>query len=319
MAQLTNGNLIKVNGSPVGDEQPMEDAGAIVTTVGSPGSDDNFPTEQAVREALDPKAPLASPTFTGNVTIPTAVMGGHSITDVLVSTDGASTSDTVFVTPGWIDANAGGGGGGNTTQAITYASSITPDISLGNVITVSGITGALTVNNATNTTPGEEVYIRFELHVIGGGPITLGANYVLLDSNNNVPTDPGAVFFFSGITTSTGTIEGGFTPVTGSIAQGSITQEINAQTGTSYTLVDSDHGKLVTLDNAAAITLTVPSGLRSDFQCSLMQKGAGAFTLTASGTTIATEDSLVESRAQYAFVYLAHLGSEAYVATGGLA
>ena len=33
---------------------------------------------------------------------------------------------------------------------------------------------------------------------------------------------------------------------------------INAQTGTSYTTVLSDDGKLITLDNAASITLTIP-------------------------------------------------------------
>jgi len=36
-------------------------------------------------------------------------LGGHTPTDILVSTDGASTSDTVLVTPGWIDANVSGG------------------------------------------------------------------------------------------------------------------------------------------------------------------------------------------------------------------
>ena len=40
---------------------------------------------------------------------------------------------------------------------------------------------------------------------------------------------------------------------------------INAQTGTTYTLVLSDAGKLVTLDNAAAITLYVPEDASVDF------------------------------------------------------
>ena len=36
---------------------------------------------------------------------------------------------------------------------------------------------------------------------------------------------------------------------------------VNAQTGTTYTLVADDNGKLVTLSNAAAIAVTIPSPL----------------------------------------------------------
>ena len=47
--------------------------------------------------------------------------------------------------------------------------------------------------------------------------------------------------------------------------------KVNAQTGTTYTLTASDNGKVVTLDNASAITLTVPQTstetLAAHFQC----------------------------------------------------
>jgi hypothetical protein len=39
---------------------------------------------------------------------------------------------------------------------------------------------------------------------------------------------------------------------------GPVPASVNAQTGTTYTLQASDNGKVVTFDNAAAITLTVP-------------------------------------------------------------
>ena len=55
--------------------------------------------------------------------------------------------------------------------------------------------------------------------------------------------------------------------------------KINAQTGTTYTLTASDNGKVVTLDNAAAITLTLPETstetIAQGFQCVLIAKGAG--------------------------------------------
>ena len=48
---------------------------------------------------------------------------------------------------------------------------------------------------------------------------------------------------------------------------------INDQTGTAYTLVAGDNGKVVVLDNASAVTVTVPSGLGAGFNCSFVQKG----------------------------------------------
>lgn len=62
--------------------------------------------------------------------------------------------------------------------------------------------------------------------------------------------------------------------------------EINAQTGTTYTILAADNGKTITLSNAAAITLTVPAGLGAGFNCQIIQKGAGQVTVAASGTTV---------------------------------
>lgn len=61
---------------------------------------------------------------------------------------------------------------------------------------------------------------------------------------------------------------------------------VNAQTGTSYTLLASDNGGIVTLSNASAIALTVPSGLGAKFSCLLIQKGAGQVTIAGSGATV---------------------------------
>lgn len=59
--------------------------------------------------------------------------------------------------------------------------------------------------------------------------------------------------------------------------------QVNVQTGTSYTLVPGDSGKRVYLDNAAAITLSVPTGLGANFICLLVQKGAGQVTVAQGG------------------------------------
>ena len=74
-------------------------------------------------------------------------------------------------------------------------------------------------------------------------------------------------------------------------ASGSAGVEINAQTGTTYTLVLADAGKLVTLDNGAAITLTVPTNATAAFPVgtviALQQLGAGAVDVVGdTGVTI---------------------------------
>jgi hypothetical protein len=58
----------------------------------------------------------------------------------------------------------------------------------------------------------------------------------------------------------------------------------NAQTGTSYTLALSDAGKMVTLSNAGAITLTIPDNATVAFpvntRIDLAQWGAGQVTIS---------------------------------------
>src|SRR5262245_25627729 len=77
---------------------------------------------------------------------------------------------------------------------------------------------------------------------------------------------------------------------------------INAQTGTTYTLLSSDNGKVVTLTNAAAITVTCPSGLGAAFSCALIQMGAGKVGLVAGGgATLNGYSGFTHLAGQYAF------------------
>ena len=66
---------------------------------------------------------------------------------------------------------------------------------------------------------------------------------------------------------------------------------VNAQTGTTYTLAIADAGKLVTMSNASANTLTIPPNSSVAFVVgtvvAVRQKGAGATTVTAgAGVTL---------------------------------
>lgn len=63
-----------------------------------------------------------------------------------------------------------------------------------------------------------------------------------------------------------------------------LTAEINNQSGTTYTIQASDNGKIVVLNNASAITVTVPNSLTAGFNCLLVQKGAGQVTVSAAAS-----------------------------------
>lgn len=107
--------------------------------------------------------------------------------------------------------------------------------------------------------------------------------------------------------------------VTGAQGQWDTAQTINAQTGTSYSLVAGDVGKLVTLSNASAVTLTVPSGLgwSNGTRVDLVQLGAGQVTVAASGTTINSTPGL-KLRAQYSAATLIQTATNTFLLVGDL-
>lgn len=99
---------------------------------------------------------------------------------------------------------------------------------------------------------------------------------------------------------------------------------INAQTGTSYTAVLADDGKLITADNGSAITLTIPPNSSVAFgigtQINIMQLGAGQVTVTAgAGVTLRSAGSKLKTSAQYAVVTCAKIATDTWVVVGNLA
>jgi hypothetical protein len=58
---------------------------------------------------------------------------------------------------------------------------------------------------------------------------------------------------------------------------------VNAQTGTTYTTVASDNGKLVTLTNASSVAVTIPPNSTVDYpvgaQITFARYGSGATTI----------------------------------------
>ena len=94
---------------------------------------------------------------------------------------------------------------------------------------------------------------------------------------------------------------------------------INDQTGTAYTLLVGDNGKVVVLNNGSAVTVTVPSGLGAGFNCSFVQKGAGQVTFSASGTTINNRQSHTKINGQFGVASLVSYADNVFVLAGDTA
>jgi hypothetical protein len=101
---------------------------------------------------------------------------------------------------------------------------------------------------------------------------------------------------------------------------GTVEVGVNAQTGTTYTLVLTDAGKLVTMSNAAAITLTVPTNAVAAFaigtSIDLAQLGAGQVTVTSAATLRSTPGAKL--RAQYSSGSLIKIAADEWLLVGDL-
>ncbi len=91
---------------------------------------------------------------------------------------------------------------------------------------------------------------------------------------------------------------------------------VNTQTGTTYTLLAADNGKLVTLDNAGAITVDLDTGLPAGFHCALAQLGAGQVTI-AGTATLNHKDSHDKTEKQFALVAIAPTNATDVYLLGG--
>jgi hypothetical protein len=103
----------------------------------------------------------------------------------------------------------------------------------------------------------------------------------------------------------------------------SLNLTFNAQTGTTYTLVSGDVNKLVTLNNAAAVTVTVPNGVfTTGQQINLQQLGAGQVSIVSDGTTVLTSTGATSTapklRAQYSACTIVCTSSNNFTVIGDL-
>ena len=98
---------------------------------------------------------------------------------------------------------------------------------------------------------------------------------------------------------------------------------INAQTGTTYTTVLADDGKLITCSNASAIALTIPPNSSVAYgigtQINIAQLGAGQVTITAgAGVTLNSAGAKLKTDAQYAVVTCVKTDTNTWFVVGNL-
>lgn len=96
---------------------------------------------------------------------------------------------------------------------------------------------------------------------------------------------------------------------------------INAQTGTTYAPVLSDEGKLVTLSNASAITVTMPQDSTTAFPvgATIDFVGVGAGLVTFSAGTGATVNPTAVTRAQWSAATAIKSAADTWLIVGDLA
>jgi hypothetical protein len=96
----------------------------------------------------------------------------------------------------------------------------------------------------------------------------------------------------------------------------------NAQTGTTYTLVLADQGKLVEMSNASGITLTIPTNASVAYptgtQINLLQTGAGQVTVAGAGGVTVNATPGLKLRAQWSSATLVKRGTDTWVLLGDL-
>jgi hypothetical protein len=91
---------------------------------------------------------------------------------------------------------------------------------------------------------------------------------------------------------------------------------MNDQTG-AYTLTNSDNGKVVTINSATGVSVTVPS-LSVGFNCMIVQKGAGQVALSASGITINNRYGFTKTAGTYSILTLVCISSGVYISSGDM-
>jgi hypothetical protein len=75
----------------------------------------------------------------------------------------------------------------------------------------------------------------------------------------------------------------------------------------------TDNGKVIQTTGATAVTITIPTGLPTGFNCTVVQMGSGQITFSG---TFLNRTGFTKTASQYSIVSILNLGSNNYLVTG---
>lgn len=336
-----NSDGFSISGGTIG--RTFGISGGDVTLVGSGAATLTFPTTSTTIAGLGiGQTFTALQTFnagitTANITTGTTLGSGSNVMTFPSSTTTLAGLGIAQTFTGLNQFNAGisATSGSTFTAATVYITNSTANIDP--LFVQHSSTGALKVATTgqarsgfiklgNSTTPTFNTFIGSADGTLTfyNGISNTGSNMISFSTSAiNIPTTiSGATF--SGLISSTSGISanGGITGGTFISSEGGYRITSNAiknLTGTTYTLLVGDDGKIITSSNTAAQIFTIPTALPIGFNCSVIQLGTGPVGFSAaSGVTLNTFAGKTLMAGQYAAVSIIEYATNILSISGGL-
>ncbi len=253
----------------------------------------------------------ASTVVNNNLTANAAGLSGQGLIlsddgDIVDMNDGAAT----FRFAAGIKINNGNKTAG-TTNAITLSNA--GNINATGNITAAGnlVAGAITYPNVAGTN-------GFVLTTNGTNTATWAAPTGAISggTTNAIPKYTSATALGASSITDDGT-NISFSNKTVAGGSAAVNSASIVAATTTYTLQQSDNGKVINCANTGAVTITIPSGLTAGFNCMIVQMAAGTVTISAgTSVTIYNRSNYSKTGGQYAIATIVSPSSNVFI-TGG--
>jgi hypothetical protein len=215
----------------------------------------------------------------------------------------------------------------NYGYTFTSGDTVTP-LKLNNARTISDIATA-DIADATSTTTGvtnSKLRHSAALSVIGNSTNAAAAPADMAAANDNEVFRRSGTSLGFGLLATANISDSAVTAA--KIADRTITpaklsgvSTIDQKTG-NYTLVLDDRGKVLEVNSASGVTITVPTNASVAFATGAMvavtRRGAGDVTIAGSGVTLRSDSGRLKIGKQYAAVVLLKIGTDEWMVLGNL-